>query len=156
MAKQQSLLRGTKAVVLDPWNRLSHKNRKQESAETSYIGECLDELFEAAQVYDYHQFVIAHPSKVFKDASTGKFPVVTPNMIAGSMNWWNMPDNVLSIRRDIGNDEDHTTEVHIQKARWDENGRMGRRVDLYYHRNTRRYSDMVSQTMPYATNGRGR
>jgi twinkle protein len=154
MAKHQAITRGTKAVVLDPWNRLSHRNRRKEAMETEYIGECLADLFGQAQTYDYHQVIIAHPTKVF--AEGGKFPVVTPNLIAGSANWWNMPENVLSIRRDIGNDEDHTTEVYTCKVRWDENGRMGRHVDLYYHPETARYSEMVSQTMPYASNGYGR
>lgn len=149
MAKYQALTTDIKGVVIDPWNRVSHK-RGDKELDTAYIGECLGQLSAAAQTYGYHQFVVAHPTKVFKDG--GKFPVVTPNLIAGSANWWNMPENILSVRRDLENDENNTTEIYIQKIRWDENGRMGRRVDLHYHPETARYSELYSS--PYASNGR--
>lgn len=149
MAKYQALTNDINAVVIDPWNRVSHR-RGDKELDTTYIGDCLGQLSASAQTYGYHQFVVAHPTKVFK-GENGKFPVVTPNQIAGSANFWNMPENVLSVRRDLENDSNHTTEIHIQKVRWSENGRMGRMVELYYHPETARYSELTN--MPYAANG---
>ena len=150
MAKFQALTEGIKGVVIDPWNRVTHR-RRDGQPDTEYIGDCLGALSASAQTYDYHQWVVAHPTKVFSD--NGKFPVVTPNLIAGSANWWNMPENILSVWRDIGNDEDRSVHIHTQKIRWDENGRMGRMVELYYHPDTGRYSEMAPA---YMGNGNGR
>ena len=152
MAKQQALTKSINGMVIDPWNRVSHR-RGDKELDTAYIGDCLGQLSAAAQTYGYHQWIVAHPTKVFK-GENGQYGIVTPNLISGSANWWNMPENILSVRRNIEDADDRTTQVYIQKIRWDENGRMGRRVDLYYHPETARYSELVSQTMPYATNGR--
>lgn len=147
MARQQALVSEVQAVVIDPWNRVAHQ-RHDKQLETDYIGGALSQLAASAQTYGYHQFVVAHPTKVEK--ANGQFPVITPNQIAGSSHWWNMPENILSVHRDISNDQDHTVQIHIQKIRWDENGHMGRMIELYYHPDTARYSEVYT---PYATNG---
>ena len=152
MAKVQALTNDIQGVVIDPWNRVSHK-RGEKELDTTYIGDCLGQLSASAQTYGYHQWVVAHPMKVMGDGN-GKIPVITPNMISGSANWWNMPENVLSVRRDLGDSDNHTTEIHIQKIRWDENGSMGRMVELYYHPETARYSEITH--IPFASNGQGR
>jgi twinkle protein len=141
-------------VVLDPWNALEHK-RPSGMSETEYVSAALTYMTQWTRAADLHLWVVAHPSKIYKDANSGKRPVPTPYDIAGSAHWYNKSDCVIAVHRDLtaGND---LTEIHIQKVRFKHIGRIGA-AELRYERVTGRYSD-IPQTavavgrLPYADN----
>ncbi len=132
------------AVVLDPWNALEHL-RPDRQTETEYVSESLSMVTNFCREADCHVFVVAHPSKLPRDAATGKRPVPTPYDIAGSAHWYNKADNILAVHRDQV-EGDQNVEIHVQKVRFKHIGRVGI-VDLQYERLTGRYHEPLGQTL---------
>lgn len=85
---------GARIVVLDPWNELEHKRRRDET-ETDYIGRAIRALKAFARRHDVSLWVVAHPTKPQR-GSTG-----APGLydIAGSANWANKADYGLIYHR---------------------------------------------------------
>lgn len=85
---------GAKIIVLDPWNELEHKRRRDET-ETDYIGRAIRMLKSFARRFNVALWVVAHPSKPQKGAA-GK-----PGLydISGSANWANKADYGLIYHR---------------------------------------------------------
>ena len=142
---------GLQGLIIDPWNRVAHQ-RPDGMLETDYIGQSLVRLTRFSSDQRVHTWIIAHPTKVF--STDGKFPVITPNMVSGSAHWWNMPDNILSLHREMSNPTDCTVQVYTQKIRFDESGTMGRVAHLCYLPDTGRYGEVSH--VPYAMNGSDR
>lgn len=127
--------RGPMGVVIDPWNELSHL-RGKDLSETEYVSQVLSVLRNWARNWGIHVFLIAHPAKQRRDDG-GNLPVVRPDMISGSIHFWNKADNAISVWR---NPEDGSQEVdiHIQKIRFKHIGRVGM-ATLKYDRITGTY-----------------
>lgn len=85
---------GARIVVLDPWNELEHKRRKDET-ETDYIGRAIRALKAFARRFDVALWVVAHPTKPQKGVNSA------PGLydIAGSANWANKADYGLIYHR---------------------------------------------------------
>ncbi|MBT9137312.1 MAG: hypothetical protein DDT34_02402 [Firmicutes bacterium] len=85
---------GCKMIVLDPWNEIEHKRRRDET-ETDYIGRALRAIKRFAKQFDVAFWIVAHPSKPKFDA---KGP---PGLydISGSANWANKADYGLVYHR---------------------------------------------------------
>lgn len=85
---------GARIVVLDPWNELEHKRRRDET-ETDYIGRAIRALKAFARRYNVALWVVAHPTKPQKGVSAA------PGLydIAGSANWANKADYGLIYHR---------------------------------------------------------
>jgi twinkle protein len=67
-----------------------------------------------------------------KDKKTGMYPVPKPYDVAGSAHWRNKADNCVTVHRPNATDfKDKTVEIHIQKIRFKENGRLGMAVLNY-------------------------
>ena len=92
---------GIKLFVLDPWNDLEHR-RPAMMTETEYIGQTIVKIRNFARRHMLHFFIVAHPTKLDK-AKNGELPVPGPYNISGSANWYNKPDNGLTVyRKDDG------------------------------------------------------
>ena len=115
--------KGIKGLVLDPWNEIEH-HRPNNLTETEYISQSLAKIRRFARTNDVHVWLVAHPTKLNKDAKTGRYPVPTPYDVSGSANWRNKADNCLAVWRDVGPDSS-LVDVHIQKIRFRENGQEG-------------------------------
>jgi twinkle protein len=126
---------GIRGLVIDPWNKLDHQF---EGSETQYISRALDKLDVFARKYGVHVFLVAHPSKMFKDKNTGKVEVPTPYSISGSAHWYNKPANCLTVYRDFFEDGTSMTTVHVQKVKFKHWGGQGH-VELMYNFLTGRY-----------------
>jgi len=113
---------GIKGLSIDPWNELDH-SRPASKSETEYISECLTKIRRFARIYRVHVWLIAHPTKLYKD-NNGKYPIPTPYDIAGSAHFRNKADNCLTVWRDLL-DEDRAVEIHVQKIRFREVGKVG-------------------------------
>jgi twinkle protein len=127
-------------LVLDPWNTLEHL-RPRELSETEYIASALTRITDWCRRKHWHIFVVAHPSKLLRDA-TGKRPVPTPYDIHGSAHWYNKADNILCVHRDQA-EGSQSVDVHVQKVRFKHIGKVGV-TSLRYDRVTGRYFEFPS------------
>lgn len=85
---------GCKMVVIDPWNEIEHKRRRDET-ETEYISRALRAIKRFAKQYDVAFWLVAHPSKPQHGAKS------PPGLyeISGSANWANKADYGLTYHR---------------------------------------------------------
>lgn len=85
---------GCKMIVLDPWNEIEHKRRRDES-ETDYISRALRAIKRFAKQYDVAFWIVAHPTKPQEGSKT------IPGLyhISGSANWANKADYGMTYHR---------------------------------------------------------
>eukprot|EP00913_Durusdinium_trenchii_P013956 g13104.t1 len=102
----------------------------QQEPEFEYIGRLMSELRCFAKENGLHVIIVAHPTKA------GQWNGRKPSMydIAGSANWFNKTDNGLMVYRQFVEDDDgemvptQRTEIHVQKVRNRDAGRLGQVV----------------------------
>lgn len=85
---------GVKMIVLDPWNELEHKRRRDET-ETDYIGRAIRAIKRFAKLNDVAFWLVAHPTKPHEGVK--KVPGLYD--ISGSANWANKADYGLTYHR---------------------------------------------------------
>lgn len=133
--------RGIRGLVLDPWNEVDH-SRQDNMSETEYISQSLTKIRRFARTYHCHVWVVAHPTKLFKEKGEGKYPIPTPYDISGSAHWRNKADNCLCVWRDLNpKNQSFETHIHVQKIRRKHLGQLGV-ARLYYEYSTGRYRDL--------------
>lgn len=113
--------KGIKGLLIDPWNYIEHKI-PEGYTETQYISQCLTDMKLFAVKNGVHIFLVAHPSKMYKDKQTGKHEIPTMYSISGSAHFFNKADNGLCIHRDFGSD---LVEIYVQKVRYSWLGKIG-------------------------------
>ena len=131
---------GINGLVVDPWNEIDH-SRPYGQSETEYISDCLTKVRRFARTYKVHVWLIAHPTKLIKN-NKGNYPVPTPYDISGSAHFRNKADNCITVWRNLLNEE-RAVEIHIQKIRFREVGKIGM-AELDYDIRSGRYSDLSS------------
>ncbi|QQN73939.1 bifunctional DNA primase/helicase [Croceicoccus sp. YJ47] len=114
------LRHGAKMIVLDPWNELEHK-RKRDETETDYIGRAIRAIKRFAKQYDVAFWIVAHPTKPHEGHK--KIPGLYD--ISGSANWANKPDYGLTYHRP--NFKDNIAKIVTTKVRM---GLPGRRDEV--------------------------
>lgn len=124
LAKVLVYRKGIKGLVIDPWNEIDHA-RPPGQTETEYISMVLTKIRQFARNYRVHVWVVAHPAKLQKDKTTGKYPVPTPYDISGSAHYRNKADNAFAVYRNVGGVDQDISDIHIQKIRFKEVGRVG-------------------------------
>lgn len=129
--------REIQGLVIDPWNELEHR-RPPQMNETEYVGQSLTRIRRYARSNDIHLWVVAHPTKLIKNQA-GEYPVPTLYDISGSAHWRSKADMGLVVWRDVKT-EHAATEIHVQKIRFREDGRLGM-VKLYFDLVTGRFSE---------------
>jgi twinkle protein len=122
-AKGLVLKKGIRGLVIDPWNELEH-NRANSQTETEYISQALKRVRQFARRYGIHLWIVAHPAKLYRDKN-GKIPIPTPYDISGSARWRDKADNCITVWRDLSNDDKCSVEIHVQKVRFRQDGRIG-------------------------------
>ena len=138
LARVAVLRHGIKALCLDPWNEIEHQ-RPAHMTESEYIGKSLKQIRTFSRRHGVHTWVVAHPTKLYKDKITGLYPIPTLYDINGSANFRNKADCGLIIYRPSTDDHDEV-EVYIQKIKFLEVGKPGM-VKLRYHPITGRFSE---------------
>jgi len=133
LAKVLVFRRGIKGLINDPWNELDH-SRAPNLTETEYVSQCLSRIRAFARAHGVHVFVVAHPTKLIKDKS-GNYPVPTPYDISGSAHWRNKADKW----RDLADEHSRVVEIHVQKVRFKDVGRVGKAERIYYKPSGRYY-----------------
>lgn len=136
--RQMVLRRGVKGAVIDPWNELDHQ-RPSGITETEYISSAITKIRRFARECNIHIWLVAHPTKLQKDKATGQYPVPTLYDISGSAHWRNKADNGITVFREIATGSKEV-EVHVQKIRFKEIGKVGV-ATLEYNYSNGRYTD---------------
>lgn len=141
--------KGINCLVIDPWNELE-QNRTKGLTETEYVSQCLRKIRQFARRVKAHIFVVAHPAKMYRD-KTGNYPVPNLYDISGSAHWRNKADNGIVVYRDVNEPDKPGVEIHIQKIRFREIGKVGG-VELKYDKVTGGYSDWIKpKAVPKST-----
>ena len=110
---------GIKGLIIDPWNEVEHSFKGL--SETQYISQELTKIRRFARFNGIHIWVVAHPTKLMKNAS-GKYDPPTMYDIAGGAHWRNKADNGICVYRDF---ETNQTDIIVQKIRFKEIGTLG-------------------------------
>ncbi len=147
LTKTQALVyqHGVRGLVIDPWNEIEHSHTGEQ--ETVYISRALKRIRQFGRRCGVHVFVVVHPSKLQKDGS-GNYPVPTLYDCAGSAHWRNKADNGLVVWRDFSNPHNIAVDIHVQKIRFRQNGKLGKvslsfnRVTATYHENNRAFHEI--------------
>lgn len=113
---------GIQGLVIDPWNEVDHSAAGDK--EVSYLSQALTKIRRFARLHGVHVWIVAHPTKLSKQQD-GLYPVPTPYDVAGGAHWRNKADNVISIYRFVGQADQDIADVHVQKIRFREVGRVG-------------------------------
>lgn len=104
------LQHGAKVIILDPWNELEHKRRRDEN-ETEYTNRALRAMRRFAEKYQVCLWVVAHPAKPEK----GFTGVPKLYQIAGSAAWANKPHYGLTYHRP--DPAANAAQLHITKVK---------------------------------------
>lgn len=123
LAKVLVYRKGMRGLVIDPWNELDH-SRPNNQTETEYVSAVLTKIRQFARNFDVHVWLVAHPAKLYKDKD-GKYPVPTPYDISGSAHYRNKADNAITVWRNVGHEDQSVADIHIQKIRFKEVGKVG-------------------------------
>lgn len=110
---------GCKLLILDPWNEIEHKRRKDES-ETEYANRAIRAIKHFMRVHNVAVWIVAHPAKPDGGAKLG-----TPGLyhISGSAAWANKADyGVVYTRPDKSAP---IAKVHVTKVRMGLPGKEG-------------------------------
>lgn len=94
LARLAVVRHGAKMIVLDPWNEIEHKRRREES-ETEYIGRAIRAIKRFAKQNDVSFWLVAHPAKPIPGVKS------IPGLydISGSANFANKADYGLTYHR---------------------------------------------------------
>jgi len=130
--------RGIRGLIIDPWNEIDH-SRPAAMSETEYISQSLTKIRRFARNHHCHVWVVAHPTKMFREKTNGSYPVPTAYDISGSAHWRNNADAILCIWRDLNpENQSYETHIHVQKIRKKHLGQLGM-ATLRYEYSTGRY-----------------
>jgi twinkle protein len=120
---------GVKFVLLDPWNELEHKRRRDET-ETDYISRALRAIKKFAKQYQVAFWIVAHPTK----PADGQAKVPGLLNISGSANWANKADYGLTYHR--ARPDENRAELRVTKVRMGLPGQKGSAIVTFDHRNS--------------------
>jgi twinkle protein len=141
---QLCLRRGIRGLVVDPWNELEAL-RPAHMTETEYISQSLKRIRVFARQHAVHVWVVIHPSKLYRNDKSGKYPVPTLYDCAGSAHWRNKADNGIVVWRDLSDPDSAEVQIHVQKIRFRHVGRLGM-ARLYYEPVCATYNDAPTTT----------
>ena len=112
--------KGIKCLVIDPFNKIRDTNASSIDV-NAYTLEYLTKIETFARKYDVLVIVIAHPTKMYKNAE-GK--IEEPNMynIKGGGEWYDASYHGLLVHRDY---ENRTTKVKVLKVKFQNLGENG-------------------------------
>lgn len=116
---------GIDIVVIDPFNKLEFSRTKDQSGD---IGEVLNKLIAFAHKNKILMFLVAHPTKPSSDKrKIGGQDIPSGFDVAGSANFQNMSDAVISVHRkqDEYGQKSTATRVTVSKWRFGERGHEG-------------------------------
>lgn len=142
LARLCVLRHGIKAVVIDPYTEVSTP-RLPGVGESEHVGNNLAKIRAFGQRHRVHMLIAAHPVK--PDRQQHVKPV-GPYDISGSANWFNKADMMLSVFRHDRSIDTSPVDVHVQKVRKAQFGRVGC-ASFGFHNDSGRYFEMERQSV---------
>lgn len=139
LAKGRELVKrnGIKLLVLDNWVTIEHRVSGSTSKH-DYSGQAISKMSLWCKQNECDIILVAHPKKMDKDAkATKKYRIPDGYDISDSSNFFNLPDNGLTVYRDF---ETGQTSVYKWKNRWREIGQVGTTY-LTYNKYTGKYTE---------------
>ena len=112
--------KGIKCLVIDPFNKVRDKNASSIDVNI-YTMEYLTKIETFAKKYDVLVFIVAHPTKMYKN-SDGKIEEPTMYNIKGGGEWYDASYHGLLVHRDY---ELKTTKVKVLKVKFQNLGENG-------------------------------
>lgn len=139
LSKAKYLVRryGIKGLVIDPYNRLDINTSKNK--ETDVVRDILRKLTNFAQQNDVLVFLMAHPTKLYKNKD-GVTEPPTLYDIAGSAHFFNMADYGIVVHRDRVN---NMVQIRVDKIRFKHLGSVGTAF-MHYNLHNGRYVPFVN------------
>lgn len=138
-------------IVIDPFNKLEFSRSKDQSGD---IGAVLNKLIAFAHKNKILMFLVAHPTKPNNDKrKIGGQDIPSGFDVAGSANFQNMSDAVISVHRqqdEFGQKSD-ATRVTVSKWRFGERGREGSAF-FKYNPLTARYTTLDLNEYKFESN----
>ena len=112
--------KGIKCLVIDPYNKIRDTNAKTEDI-NKYTMEYLTKIETFCKKYDVVVFIVAHPTKMYKN---DKGKIDEPNMynIKGGGEWYDASYHGLLVHRDY---EAKNTKVKVLKVKFQNLGENG-------------------------------
>lgn len=114
---------GIRGLVVDPWNEMEHLC-PADMTETQYISQSLKRIRQFGRRHGVHIWVVVHPTKLRK-SENGDYPIPTLYDCGGSAHWRNKADNGVSVWRDLSDSDEPMVEIHVQKVRFRQIGKIG-------------------------------
>lgn len=111
---------GIKLLIIDPWNEIEHKARRDES-ETDYTGRAIRMMKRFARNYQVALWLVAHPRKPVMDGGSARAPTLYD--ISGSANFANKADFGVIVHRP--KKDTNLVDIHVTKVRMGLPGKMG-------------------------------
>lgn len=140
LGKKMVVRYGINALVIDPWNKLTHLKSKNFN-ETDDILDKLNEIVFFGESNQVHMFLVAHPTKMKKDKD-GKYEIPTLYDVSGSAHFYNVAYNGFTVYRDFDLNE---TWMCVQKIKLDWLGKVGK-IKLIYDPISGRYNPDAAST----------
>ncbi len=112
--------KGIKCLVIDPFNKVRDVDAKTEDV-NRYTMEYLTKIEIFAKKYDVLVIIVAHPTKMYKDAN-GKIEEPTMYNIKGGGEWYDASYHGLLVHRDY---ENRTVKAKVLKVKFQNLGENG-------------------------------
>ena len=112
--------KGIKCLVIDPYNKIRDVDCKTEDV-NKYTMEYLTKIETFAKKYDVLVFIVAHPTKMYRDQN-GKIQEPTMYNIKGGGEWYDASYHGLLVHRDY---EAKNTKVKVLKVKFQNLGENG-------------------------------
>ena len=141
--------KGIKCLVIDPFNKVRDVDCKTEDV-NRYTMEYLMKIETFAKKYDVLVFIVAHPTKMYKDKD-GKIEEPTMYNIKGGGEWYDASYHGLLVHRDY---EAKTVKVKVLKIKFQNLGENGASANFTWEPNSGCYvphisDEVVNQPMPW-------
>tara|TARA_R110002167_G_scaffold62801_2_gene177252 strand:+ start:3388 stop:5091 length:1704 start_codon:yes stop_codon:yes gene_type:complete len=131
--------KGIKCLVIDPYNKVRDINAKTDDV-NRYTMDYLMKIETFAKKYDCLVFIVAHPTKMYKNQQ-GQIEEPTMYSIKGGGEWYDASYHGLLVHRDY---EAGTTKVKVLKCKFQNLGVNGAEAHFTWNPNSGRFIPEVS------------
>lgn len=130
---------GVDIFVIDAFNKVLLKKNGDKH---NLINECLTELTSFAQRKNVIIFLVAHPTKMQKNETTGTYQIPTLYDVSGSADFRNQTHDGFTIYRNFGDPNlgmQDSTDFYNMKTKFSFQGEINQKVTFKYHLPSGRY-----------------
>ena len=124
--------KGIKCLVIDPFNKVRDIDAASDDV-NRYTMDYLTKIEVFAKKYDVLVFVVAHPTKMYKNQKTGEIEEPTMYSIKGGGEWYDASYHGLLVHRDY---EANTVKVKVLKCKFQNLGINGAETHFTWEKNS--------------------